>query len=474
MDRHPNFINGRWSPTATDSYSPLIDPCTGDQFAEAARSGSADIDGAFAAAAAAFPTWAAYSPWERQRVLLAVADRVEGNAGRLAGIESANTGKPRETTRVEEIGVAVDVFRFFAGAIRSALAPAAGEYMADHTSYVRREPIGVCAHMVPFNYPLLMAVWKLAPALAAGNTVVLKPSRNTPLSVLAFADLTADLLPPGTVNVVCGDRHATADITRHRTAQHVSATAATDSGLAIATSALTSVKRLHLGLGGKSPAIVFGDADVPRAARHIAHAAYFNGGQDCTAATRILVDSTAHDDFIAELTNQATSLVTTGPDDDVAAFYGPLNNQNQIDRIGRALDALPDHAEVTTGGKPLNRPGFFHPPTIVTNVTNEDAIVRDELFGPVVTVERFSADQDVISTANAADYGLAASVHTRVHRTAMRASSELDYGCVWVNTHLPLPAEMPHGGFKQSGFGKDLSLYGLDEYTRIKHVMHLV
>ncbi|WP_258175060.1 aldehyde dehydrogenase family protein [Actinopolyspora mortivallis] len=469
-----NFIDGERRTPSKGEYSPIIDPRTEKELAKVARSDSEDVEAAFAAAKAAFPRWSGHTAAQRQHAVLSIADKIEENAELISSVESENTGKPQGFVHEEEVDVAVDVLRFFSGTIRTALAPAAGEYMTKYTSYVRREPLGVCVQMVPFNYPLLMAVWKLAPALAAGNTIVLKPSHNTPMSVLLLAELVSDVLPRGTINVLCGDREATADITRHTAAQHVSATASTASGLAIANSALTSVKRLHLGLGGKSPAIVFPDADLPHAARRIAQAAYFNGGQDCTAASRVLVASDVHDEFVAELSRQVACMVNAGPEDENTASYGPLNSKGQLGRIIRTLEELPEHAEVAVGGQRIDRPGLFFPPTLVTGVTSSDSVVHTELFGPVATVERFTSEQDVVSLVNSADYGLAASVHTHDHSTAMRVSSNLDYGCVWINTHLPLPSEMPHGGFKQSGFGKDLSLYGIDEFTRVKHVMHMI
>ncbi|MFD4371020.1 aldehyde dehydrogenase family protein [Streptomyces sp. NPDC058486] len=465
-----NFIAGRHAEPGTGQYTPLIDPCTGRESGRAARSGPADVDAACRAAADAFDRWRATPPAARQKRLLALAAIVEERAEEFTAAESANCGKPLAVTAREEVAVAVDVLRFFAGAARFSSGPAAGEYLPGLTSYVRREPIGVCAQMVPFNYPLLMAVWKLAPAVAAGNTVVLKPSHNTPVTTVMLAEAAAEVLPPGVVNVLCGDRIAVSTLLTHSVPGQVCATASTASGIAMAQAAIADVKRLHLGLGGKSPAIVLADADIEEAARAIADAGYFNAGQDCTAASRVLVDGTVHDTLVDALVRQAESR-RTGPPTDPDAFYGPLNSERGLHRILDVLTGLPAHHTVATGGTRAGDRGWFLRPTVITGVRAGDALCNEELFGPVITVEPVAGLDEALTRANSSPYGLACSLHGREHTALLRAAAALDYGCVWVNTHLPLASEMPHGGFKHSGVGKDLSPLALDDYTRVKHVM---
>jgi betaine-aldehyde dehydrogenase len=464
-----NFIGGKWTDPASDTRAELINPSTGEAFATAPVSGQADVDAAFGAAAEAFRGWRDTTPAERSLALLRIADAIEAKAEDLVAAESENTGKPLGLTMSEEIPPMVDQIRFFAAAARMLEGRSAGEYMSGFTSMIRREPIGVCAQVTPWNYPMMMAVWKFAPALAAGNTVVLKPSDTTPVTTLMMAEILGEHLPAGVFNVICGDRDTGRALVSHPVPQMVSITGSVRAGKEVAAQAAADLKRVHLELGGKAPVIVFDDADPAKAAEAIAIAGYFNAGQDCTAATRVLAGPDIHDDFVSALVEQAQGQTTGGPD--VEADFGPLNNASQLDRVSGFIARLPDHAEVLTGGKQTGTRGYFFEPSVVTGLRQTDEAVQSEIFGPVITVQQFTDEDEALAWANGTEYGLASSVWTSDHGRAMRMARRLDFGCVWINTHIPLVAEMPHGGFKHSGYGKDLSMYGFDDYTRIKHVM---
>ena len=466
-----NFIDGEAVDPSDGGTEEVVNPATGEAIAEAPLSTEEDVNRAVAAAKKAFETWGVTTPQERSNALLRLADVIEEHADEIAQLESADAGKPITAVSGDELPVMADTFRFFAGAARNLEGKASGEYMEDHTSIIRREAVGPVGQITPWNYPLMMAIWKIGPALAAGCTTVLKPAESTPITTLRFAEWAGEVLPPGVLNVIGGHGEpAGSTLVTHPDIEMVSLTGSPETGKWIAKAAADSLKRVHLELGGKAPVIIFDDADMELAMETIAGTGLYNAGQDCTAATRVLASAGVYDDVVSGLQAQAEGQVV-GDTSDEDTTLGPLNSERQRERVEGFLERKEGHAEIVTGGKQPDLPGYFLEPTVVANLEQDDEMIQNEIFGPVLTVQPFDDEAKAIEWANGTKYGLASSVWTNNLGRAHRVANALRFGCVWVNDHIPLVNEMPHGGYKQSGYGKDLSMYSVEDYTEVKHVM---